>query len=73
MLVADDVRMVEFFHDVDLLVDVLLKKGFLLDMQFADDLDCVVNLGRFCLYVCILCRASTTSPKAPFPIDLIIS
>lgn len=72
MLVADDVRMVEFFHDVDLLVDVLLEEGFLLDVQFADDLDCVVDVSRFWLYVWILCRARTTSPKAPFPIDLII-
>ena len=37
--------MVQFFHDIDLLVDVFLQEGFLLDVLLADDLDCVINLG----------------------------
>lgn len=39
MLVADDVRVSEFFHDFDFLVDVLLEKGLLLDLEPVDDLD----------------------------------
>jgi hypothetical protein len=38
---------VEFFHDVDLLVDVLLEEGLLLDVHLADYFDCVVDVGRF--------------------------
>lgn len=38
---------VEFFHDVDFLVDVLLEEGFLLDVHLADDFDSVVDIGGF--------------------------
>jgi len=37
---------VEFFHYVDFLVDILLEEGFLFDVHFADDFDCVVDIGR---------------------------
>ena len=36
---AHDIGMVEIFHDLNFLVDVLLEVGFLFDMNFADDFD----------------------------------
>lgn len=36
--------MLQFLHDVDLLVDILLQEGFLLYVQFADDLDRVEHV-----------------------------
>ncbi len=44
MFIADDVGVVEFLHDVDLLVYVLLQEGFALYMQLADDLNCVEHV-----------------------------
>lgn len=41
--------MVEFFHDIDFLVDVFLKEGLLFDMEFADDFDSIVDIGGFWL------------------------
>lgn len=38
ILIAYDVGVVEFLHDVDLLIDILLKEWFLLDVGLADDL-----------------------------------
>lgn len=73
VLVSDDIGVVQFLHDVDLLVDVLLQEGLLLDVQLADDLDSVQRLRRPCISAEILFRASITSPKAPFPIDFTIS
>ena len=49
VLISNDVRMIEFFHDVDLLVDVLLKEGFFFYVLLADDLDRVRYFGWFCL------------------------
>lgn len=73
MLVADDVGVVQLLHNVDLLVDVLLKEGLLLYVLLADDLHRVQNLGLLYVIRGVLCRARTTSPKAPFPMDLMIS
>ena len=73
LLIADDVGMVQFLHDIDLLVDVLLQEGLLLYVQFADDLHGIQHISRLCLTLDLLCRARTTSPKAPFPMDLMIS
>ena len=39
--------MIQFFHDVDFLIDILLKKGFCLYMYFADDFDCVESVVGF--------------------------
>jgi hypothetical protein len=47
ILVADDVGVVQFLHDIDLLVDVLLQEGLLLDMQLADDLHRVKHICGF--------------------------
>lgn len=44
MLVSDYVGMVEFFHDVDLLVNVFLKEWLFLDVLLADDLDRVRHI-----------------------------
>ena len=44
MLIANDIRMVEFFHDVYFLVDIFLQERLLLDMHFADDFDGVVDI-----------------------------
>lgn len=73
MLIANDIRMVEFSHDVYFLVNIFLQERFLLDMHFADNFDCVVDVCGFYFITEILYRAKTTYPKAPFPIDLIIS
>ena len=45
VLVTDDIGVIKFLHDVDLLVNVFLQERFLLDMLLADDLDCVVDLS----------------------------
>ena len=37
--------MVKLLHDIDFLIDVLLKKRLLLDVLFADNFDCVEHLG----------------------------
>ena len=65
--------MVELLHDVDLLVDVLLQEGFLLDVGLADDLHRVHHVRRFYLSPAVLWRASITSPNAHSPIVSIIS
>ena len=36
---SNDIRMVKIFHDLNLLIDILLQVGFLFDVDFADDLD----------------------------------
>lgn len=46
MLIANNIGMVQFFHDVDLLVDIFLEEGFLLNVKFAYDLNCVENICR---------------------------
>jgi hypothetical protein len=72
VFVADDVRVVQLLHDVDLLVDVFLQEGFLLDVQLADDLDGVERVRGFCVEGGVLLRASITSPNAPLPMDFMI-
>jgi hypothetical protein len=62
----------KFLHDVNLLIDVFLKKGLLLDVCFADYLDCVEHIIGLYIIMSVLLRASMTSPKAPLPIVLII-
>ena len=37
--------MIQFFHDVDLLIDVLLQEGLLFYVHLADYFDCVVDVG----------------------------
>jgi hypothetical protein len=73
ILVADDVGMVKLLHDVYFLVDVFLEEGLLLYVLLAYDLDRVQDLSLLCVGDGLLWRARTTSPKAPFPIDFIIS
>jgi len=73
LFVPDDVRVVQFFHYVDLLVDVLLQKGFFLELHLVYDFYGVLRVCGFYIIVVLLLRASMTSPKAPFPIDLMIS
>ena len=46
-LIFDYVGMVQFLHDVDFLVDVLLQEGFPLDMALIDDFDGVVEIIGF--------------------------
>ena len=69
VLVSDDIGVVQFLHDVDLLVDVLLQEGLLLDLRLGDDLDCVEAVVGFCVVGAVLFRERSTSPKAPLPID----
>lgn len=45
MFISDDIGVVELFHDIDLLVNVFLQEGLLLDVQLADNLDCVERVG----------------------------
>jgi len=66
--------MVQLFHDTDFLVDIFFEKGLFLEMRLTNDLYSekllffyIVNLKK------LLFLASTTYPKAPLPIDLIIS
>lgn len=70
---SNDVGMREIFHDLDLLIDVLLKVRLFLDVGLADDLDCQQFIIIFFLKIEILFLARITSPNAPFPIDLIVS
>lgn len=72
LFIPDNIRMVQFLHDADLLVDVFLQERFLLQMRLTDDLDCV-QFVFFCVNKDVLLRASTTSPNAPLPIDFMIS
>jgi len=64
--------MVEFFHNVDFLIDVFLKKRFFLDQGFGNDFDCKKFFRRFLMKEKLLLRATTTYPKAPLPMDLIV-
>ena len=45
----DNILMIQFLHDLEFLVDVLLHKRLLLEVGFADHLDCrldrCVSLG----------------------------
>ena len=36
--------MIEFLHDVNFLIDVLLEERFLFNVLFADNLDCVIGV-----------------------------
>ena len=37
--------MIQFFHNVDFLINILLKKRFLLYMHLANDFDSIVIIG----------------------------
>lgn len=37
--------MIELLHDINLLIDVFLKKGLLLNVGFANDFDSVVHIS----------------------------
>jgi len=41
VLISNDVWMIQLFHDLNLLVDILLEEGFFLDMYFVDDFDSI--------------------------------
>lgn len=69
----DDVGVVEFLHDIDFLVDVLLEEGLLLEVRLADDLDCELLVGVLWVRVRVLSLTRMTSPKAPFPIIFTMS
>lgn len=60
IFVSYDVGMVEFFHDVNLLIDVFLQEGFLLDVCLADDFDSVELIVGLCMITGVLLRASIT-------------
>ena len=64
--------MMEFFHDANFLIDVFLEEGFFLEVSFADNFD-GIEFILFWVNRDVLFRARTTYPKAPLPMDLMIS
>jgi len=45
ILISDNIGMIELLHDINLLIDVFLKKGLLLNVGFANDFDSVVHIS----------------------------
>lgn len=46
-LMLDNIGVVKFFHDVDLLINILLQEWFLFEVDLADDLDCIELINIF--------------------------
>ena len=63
--------MVELLHDVDLLVDVLLQEGFLLDVGLADDLHRILP-ALPAIADLIAGRKSTLAQHLPKRIGLVV-
>ena len=72
-LLSNYVFVIKFFHDFDLLFDVFLEEGFLLDLSFGNDFYGIELLLRFLMNGELLLRERRTYPKAPFPMDLTTS